>query len=259
MLFLLAQINNRFTIIRTRTFLPVFVFLMLMSTWNETHTVITSHIILTLLIFALFYFFSMVRDRKASEQAFMGSLLVSVCSLLVNPFILLIPFCWIGFIIFQSFSLRTFLASVFGTLAPWILFLTAEFMVLQSFDFRPLLSVNPTLDLNILSLPLSAMIYTAGMVAIITVSILGMISLSSGDAIQTRNKLYFILLLLNVTVIVAFIFRSQFSLFLPLIALLFSLLFSHPFTLRQNNFHGIMFLIFVLFNIAFIVSKYFSL
>jgi len=68
--FLVAQINNRFTIIRTRTFLPILIFLMLIATWSQTHVMIGSHLGLTLFILALFYFFSMSRDRRASEQAF---------------------------------------------------------------------------------------------------------------------------------------------------------------------------------------------
>ena len=77
---LLGQINNRFTIIRSRTFLPVFIFIMLMGSWNETHLVNGSHLALTLFLFVLFYIFGVFRDKKASEQAFMGSFLLACSS-----------------------------------------------------------------------------------------------------------------------------------------------------------------------------------
>ena len=91
---LLGQINNRFTIIRSRTFLPVFIFIMLMGSWNETHLVNGSHLALTLFLFVLFYIFGVFRDKKASEQAFMGSFLLACSSIIINPLIFLIPVCF---------------------------------------------------------------------------------------------------------------------------------------------------------------------
>jgi len=204
----------------------------------------------------LFFFFSMSRDRNATEPAFMGSFLISVSSLLINAYIFLIPVCWIGFIIFQSFSLRTFLASIFGTLAPWILFLSARYIFLGSFDLPHVFSVIPSLTFNISTISLPILIYSGALLFFIVVSILGVFSLSNGDAIHTRNKLNFMILLLICLILLALIFRTQFTLFLPFIALIFSLLFSHPFTLKHNNFYGILFIIFCALNLAYIISKY---
>jgi len=257
--FLIAQINNRFTIIRTRTFLPIFIFLLLTASWNQTHTLIGSHISLTLFIFALFNFFRMARDRKASEDAFMGSLLISISSLLINPLIFIIPMCWIGFMMFQSFSLRTFLASVFGMLTPWILYLSIVIMVQPDYNLSKAFNINIISDLNINQFPLSELIYTSLMGIIGIIGIVGMYSITNSDAINTRNKLNFLLFLLISLLILSFIFRNQFISFLPLIALVYAMLMSHPLTLKQNNFYGIVFLVFCIINIAFVISKYFSI
>jgi hypothetical protein len=255
--FLLAQINNRFTIIRTRTFLPAFTFLLLMASWNDTHLTNGSHFVLTLICFSLFYFFNMSRNRNASEQAFMGSFLISVSSLLINPLILLIPICWIGFIIFQSFSLRTFLASIFGSLAPWILFISSKLLFSQSIDPASIFFLKPNLTfIDIAAISLPVIIYSAFFLFFTIVSIIALISLSNGDAIDTRNKLNFLILLLITLMIIAIMFRDQFVAFLPFIALVFSLLFSHPFTLKHSNLYGILFNIFCFVNIAYVISKY---
>jgi hypothetical protein len=254
--FLLSQINNRFTIIRTRTFLPVFVFLLLMSSWNETHIANSSHIILTLIIFSLYFFFSMARDKNSSEQAFMGSLLLSISCLFINPLILLIPVCWIGFIIFQSFSLRTFIASILGVLAPWIIFVSVKYLFMQSVDLSNLVSIKPNLEFDIHSISLPLVVYSIAFLSFATISIIGVFTLSNGDAIHTRNKLNFLILYLVSLVIIGLLFRNQLTLILPMIALVFSILFSHPFTLKQNNFYGILFSIFCFINIAYIISKY---
>ena len=86
--FLIAQLNNKFTIIRTRSFLPVFIFTMLIASWPSVHMLLSAHLALTLLIMSLFVFFEMYRDRNASEQAFLGSLLIATASLFIEPFIL---------------------------------------------------------------------------------------------------------------------------------------------------------------------------
>jgi len=255
--FLVAQINNRFTIIRTRTFLPILIFLLLLGTWNQTHAMIGSHLVLTLFILALYYFFNMSRDRKASEEAFMGSFLISLSSLLINPMIFIIPLCWIGFVMFQSFSLRTFLASLFGMIAPWILYLSVAFMLQPDFNIYHLFNLNFNSELNTSNFSLPEIIYAISISLIMIISIVEMYSITNSDAINTRNKLDFLLFLLVSLVILSFIFRNQFISFLPIIALVYSLLISHPMTLKQNNFNGILFLIFCVINIAFIISKYF--
>ena len=255
--FLIAQINNRFTVIRTRTFLPILIFLLLMATWSQTHIAVSSHLAVTLFIFAIFYFFSMSRDRKASEQAFMGSFLISISSILINQLAFLIPVCWIGFIIFQSFSLRTFLASVFGALTPWILFLSASYLINPNVNFNQVFILNLNFESNFSAFSIAEIIYSVGISVIMIISIFGMYSISNSDAINTRNKLNFLVFLLISLSVLSFIFHNQFISFLPFIALVYAMLISHPLTLKQNNFYGILFIIFCLLNVSFVISKYF--
>jgi hypothetical protein len=255
--FLIAQINNRFTIIRTRTFLPIFVFLLLMGSWNETHIVNGSHLSLTLFIFSLFHFLNMYRDPKASEMAFTGSMFIGVASLIINPLIFLLPVFWLGFVIFQSFSLRTFLATILGLLAPWIIYLSIFYFFNQQIEFSQLLHVNFNIAIGELSLTLPRIIYIAIIILIMIICIFGMYSITNSDAIRTRNNLNFSLLLIISVLILCFIYRNQLASFLPIIALLYALIVSHPFSLKTNNFYGILFIIFIVINIAYVISKYF--
>jgi hypothetical protein len=68
--------------------------------------------------------------------------------------------------------------------------------------------------------------------------------------------LNFLVFLLVSLIIFSIIFQHQFRSFLPIIALVYALLFSHPLTLKQSNFYGILFTIFCVLNIAFVISKY---
>lgn len=258
--FLLAQINDKFTIIRIRTFLPILIFLLLMAAWQPAHTKISPHIALTLCILAVFNFFNMLRNNKASEEAFLGCLLISVSSLIINEYIFLIPVCWIGFIIFQSLSLRTFLASIMGTLAPWILYISTIYLLNQNANLFNLFSVNINFGINSASYSLVQFIYTGGMILIFILGLFGLISMSRSDAIQTRNKLNFLMFLMFSLAVLSLIFMNHLTNFLPLIAFIYALLLSHPLTLNQNNnFNGLLFIIFIVLNLAFVFLKNISL
>ena len=255
--FLLAQINNRFTIIRIRTFLPIFIFTLLMGTWNETHLVNGSHLTLTLFLFALFYIFAMFHDTKASENAFMASFLIACSSIIINPLIFLIPIFWLGFMMFKSFSLRTFLASIIGTITPWILFLSIRYLIhLDEFKIEESFHLNFSNLFEFSSLSLPTIIYIASLAIILLIGLQGMYSSFHSEAIQSRTKLNFILLLFVSLNGLCLVFYHQYALFLPFIALLYSLLISHQFSLKQSNFYGIVFIIFCVLNIVFIIFNY---
>lgn len=253
--FLVSQLNTRFTIIRTRTFLPVLIFLLINASWVEKHTLNESHILLTLGNLSLFYFLRMVRNRNSSEEAFMGSFILACGSLLVHPFILLIPVCWIGFMIFQSLTFRTFLASVLGTLAPWILYLTVLFAINGNIDFRSAINLKPSFDIKVLQASIPILIYAGGLLIIMCIGLIGLSSLTISDSIQTKNKLNFLILLLFSIIILGTLFQEHTYAFLPLLGLCYSILIAHPFTLKLNTFYGILFIIFVVWNIGFVLSK----
>jgi NADH:ubiquinone oxidoreductase subunit 6 (subunit J) len=123
-------------------------------------------------------------------------------------------------------------------------------------DVSNIFILHPAIGFNPATIPLPEVIYFGTLLVIFIICTIGMFSLSNNDAIHTRNKLNFMLLLIITLIILASIFQSQHSSFLPLIALTFALLVSHPFTLKQNNFYGIIFLIFCAINIAYIISKF---
>ncbi|MEI7502511.1 MAG: hypothetical protein WCJ61_04435 [Paludibacter sp.] len=254
--YLLAQLNNKFTLIRTRTFLPILIFLLLTGTWNDTHIVNGSHVALTLFILSLFYFFEMYRNKKGAEQSFMGSLLLSIASLLINPLLFLIPVFWIGFIMFQSFSMRTLLASIFGAITPWIFYLSAYYIFQPSFNFQTLITSNLIVGINIATFSLPKLIYFPLLVIIMIINLVGMYSYAHGDVIHTRIKLNFFVFLLISILVITSIFNLQIASFLPIIALVYSILVSHSFTLKQNNFYGYVFIVFFVINILFTISKY---
>lgn len=252
---LITQLNNRFTIIRTRTFLPVIVFLLLIAGWNDTHEVVCSHFALTLLIMSLFVFFDMFRNRQASEQAFLGSLLIATGSLFIEPLILFLPVCWIGFIRLYSFSLRTWLASIFGGLVPWIFYFAIRYYLQPDMLWVSDLFSGFETGWPILTRPLNEIIYIACLFVIIVIGLTGLFSNLHSDSIQTRAKLSYLLILLISSFVFSMIFVNQYVVFKPFIALGYALLIAHPFTLKSSNFYGVLFIAFTVVNIAYVISN----
>lgn len=253
--FLLVQLNNRFALIRTRTFLPVIIYLFLIGICEKTHLNVSSHLALTIFILGLFNFFSMSHNKNATEQAFMGSFFVALAGLLVFPYLYLIPVCWIGFMMLRSFSLRTFLASLFGILAPWVIFLSYLYFI-HKLNILWTVFSGFNLSFSLQSLSLIELIYTGLMLIILIIAIVGIFSNSNQASIQTRNKLNFLLWLIAVTLFVAIFSIDQLSMFLPLLALIYALLVSHPFTLIKNKIYSTLFLVFVVLNISFVIIKH---
>ncbi|MDR0810765.1 MAG: hypothetical protein LBN23_00590, partial [Paludibacter sp.] len=183
---LIYLLNNRFTIIRIRTFLPVFIYLLLISVWYQTHYLIYAHFANTLFLFSLFVFFNMYRDRHSTEQAFLGTLLLASGSLIVEPLILLVPICWYNFIRYNCFSLRTFLASLFGMLAPWAIFISINFLIqpdcqwinalIEPFQVHPVFLKHSIVEL----------VYIGILLIISIIFLIEMFLLMKNDSMQTR-------------------------------------------------------------------------
>jgi len=251
--FLIVQINNRFTIIRTRSFIPVFIFLTMMSVVTNVHQLPGSHFALTFLLAALFVFFDMFRNRQASEQAFLGSLLVSTGSLFITPVVLFLPVCWIGFAQFKSLSLRTFLASIIGGLVPWIFYFSIKFYFETDYQWFESLISNFHIGFNLLDLPLIELIYLASMSVYIIAGLVGLFSNLHGDSLQSRAYLNFLVMLLMFSFLFSVLFVNEYLAFIPFVVMLFSFLLAHPFTLKPNGFYAIIFHLLVITNITYLI------
>lgn len=253
--FLIAQLNNRFTIIRNRTFIPVFVFLMLMSVAGQTHQLPGAHFALTLLLIALFVFFNMFRDKQASEQAFLGSLLIATGSLFIEPILLFLAVCWMGMIRFGSFSLRTFLASVFGGLVPWIFYFTIRYYFEADLLWINTLFTGFETGFTLFERPVNELIYLACMTLIIITGLVGLYSNLHGDSIQSRAKLNFLTIILIFSFAFSIVFVNCYAIFIPFTLMAYAVLIAHPLTLKPNGFYAILFIVLVIINLAYLASN----
>jgi len=253
--YLIGLLNNRFTIIRARSFLPVLFFIFLLSCWHDTHSLVFSHASLTLFILAIFVFFSAYHNNLATEQAFLSSLLIATASLIFEPLIFLIPILWIGFILFRSLSFRMLLATLIGVLTPWLIYITARTYLQFDFLISNQIQSSFQIGLPVLNRPINEIIYLSGLFIIFIISIIGIYTEINNDSLKTRAYIHFIIILALAAFILSMLFMRFFYVFLPFVAMPFAILVSYPITLKKNNFYRILFIIFVLINLTYVASN----
>ncbi len=253
--FLIGQLNNKYTIIRTRSFLPVLFFVLLMATWHETHTIVVSHLALSLVLLSFFAIFGVYRNRNASEQAFLSSFLIALAGIFIEPLLLYIPLIWIGLVLFHSMSFRNFLATLVGAITPWMLYLSVKYFYQP--DLSWLLSIGNSFQLGfpVLGRPLNELIYIAILLILTIIGFVGLSANINQDSMQTRGLINFNTWFLALSFIYSMMFVRQFFVFLPFIGVGIALLLSHPLTLKKSNFYTYLFLIFIFVNIIFVVSN----
>jgi len=248
---LLFLLINRFSFVNTRTFLPTFVFALLIIVWQPSHETFKSHIALFLFVCALFCFFNM-SEKEASEKTFLGSLLIACAGLFLNNLLLIIPVCWLGFVAIRCFSFRVFLASVLGAIVPCLIYVVAIYVASPTFDFQTLFNFDFSLNFGIKELQLPTQLYIGLLFVVFIISILGTYADFYTQNNSIRRNINFILILLVSFIIILNFEKTLF----PFIALCFSIFVAHLFSVKKNSFYPILFLVFIFINLAFVVYNF---
>lgn len=246
---LLTQMINKYSFIRTRTFLPTLIYLTLISVWLPIHGDFTAFFASVLVLSAVHIALGLYKMRQAVEPVFLLSLFIGVAALIVPEYLMLIFFFWIGFSFLSFFSGRIFLVSLFGLLTPFILSGSIVYYFLPHNIFPILLEkfVHPLHFFQFVSV--YQLIYLIVLFLILLISLLQMFKNSNKENIQTRNELNF-LKLIGLGVLFLFLFvNTHYISFLPLIAGFYALLISYSLTLHPGKFNAIIFSIFIVSNV----------
>ena len=255
-LLLIDRFNYKFSIIRTKTFLPLFIYALLITTWRESHLLIFSHFALSLIILSMMFFFDMYRNKLAVEQAFIGSLLIGVLTLFNPVYLLIILIVWLGFGLLNCFSIRTFLASLMGASIPWIFYLSYHLFTGSDILILQHLKVDFTPDLVFTQDEIHVRIYVVCILVILIAGLVTLYRTNFNDSIQTRKYLNYLVILLLIVLIPVLILSNNILSFLPLIAFGYAMLLSHPFSLQNSKWLTLLFFIFCAVNAAYLFYNF---
>ena len=240
--FLLAELNTRFALIRTRTTLPATMFLLFGSTFPFLHTVSWACSLPILYIFLLHALFKSYESHSCYATIFHAFLALSLISLIIPQIIYLSIFLYLHMISLRSLNIRSFFAGIIGLITPY--FLLSSFAVL--FDnpeifipFANKLFAFSSIDYGGLSLHIYA---SWGVVFLL--SLIGSFSYLTSrhkDKVKTRILLH-IILIMQVWIIALFALQPQQAEYLLSLQIVnCSVLCSHLFALTYNLFTRIFF------------------
>lgn len=256
-LLFIALINNKFSIIRERSFLPVFLYALFITSWKESHFLICSHLAVSVFLISLGLFMGMYKNRAAVIPAFWGTLFISLSGILNPVYLFLIPLVWIGFVQLKCFSSRVFLASLMGMLIPWIFYFSYQLYAgNEIIIFRTLFEeFQPGFLLK--ALTIYEQIYIVTIILIVIVSLIGIFTNLLSESVQNRKNINVLGLMLVFLILLIFIFPKHALAFLPLIASLMAMLLAHPFTLQKTRFYTILFYIIIAIHVGYMYINYF--
>ncbi len=110
----LLQINHVFTVIRSRTFLPVLFYLLFTGTNPSLYSELTGSIVAFCVVLCLIFLFASYQEPQSQIQSLNVSLVLTLGSFLWSPVLLFFPLFWYGFYRFRSFNARVFFAGLTG-------------------------------------------------------------------------------------------------------------------------------------------------
>ena len=197
------------------------------------------------LVASLLTLFTTYQNREAAGWIYYTFLILGVASVANIHFLVFIPIYWIMMIFINSLSLRTFIASLFGLLTPyWIWIAVVLFFYKDNLTpftglFQPLTEV--TFFNAYGSIPLSHYLTYAFLVILAFTGIIHFLRKSYNDKIRTR-QFYYSIIFFNIVVLVLLALFPQYYdlLFRPAI-ILTSPLIGHFIALTRTKITNIAF------------------
>ncbi|MDR3060905.1 MAG: DUF6427 family protein, partial [Dysgonamonadaceae bacterium] len=116
----LLQVNHTFTIIRSQTILPALFYLLMTGGTPLFYTAWQGSIAAFGVLICLIYLFGSYQKPASQLNALNIGLILTFCSFVWPPVLLLFPFIWYCFYAFRSLNFRTFFATIIGIMTVYL-------------------------------------------------------------------------------------------------------------------------------------------
>ncbi len=241
--YLMIETNTSFSLIRTRTALPVCIYAWLATSLFFLHPYEGGNWAPLAFLLAIFHFFASYESSQALPT-YHSFLFISLGSLAFPPLIYFIPLFFLSMFSFRSLCFKNFWASILGLLTPyWFLLAYALY-----FDRMPLL-VQPfqemvhfyPIDFSLIP---TQEIVSAGIISLLL--IIGSIHywlVSYLDKTRTRIFLTFLTIVGIWTTVLEILQPVHIHTWIQLQLIPTAFLNGHLFTLTRNRFAGIYFMV----------------
>jgi hypothetical protein len=251
--FLLALLNNRFSLIRLHTQFHVVLFFLLTSTLLPA-AFSYGQAALTCYLLAGYALFKSYQRVEPVGEIFTSFLWIGIASLFFPPILYFVPLFYLGAQLFQAFTLRTLFAGIVGLLLPyWVLLTyivttgTWDWFVDWAYQLQPVLEISyegwgvP----SILSLSFVALLTILGAIHCLTNNY--------ADRIRTRFHLNFLILAQFYTFAFLLLQPQHAEWLAPLTMAHVSIFGGHLFALTRTKASNVLFLVVALLWLIFLL------
>ena len=250
--FLLHRANYTLMLIREKTLLPFFFYLLLISANPDFMPVKSTSVGVFCLVLSIYQLFLSYHDEEAADKIYNASLILAVGSLLWTPLLLFVPLYWWGMYNFRSMSPRTFCASLLGV-ATVYWFLTGWCLWIGDFSILTVPFSSLT-KIHLISHHDSDWVKNIGAIYLFVLTLLASANIlrhEYEDNLRTRQFLYFLILLSIWTFTLYALYYDPYSdELLELVCMPVSILLAHFFTVCRGNVMVYLFHFTVLFYLS---------
>lgn len=136
--FYLLRLNAKYVIIKQRSYLPVLLFVLLVSAIIPFQRVTPAILAGLCVEFSLYYIYSIYQSKNPLDSLFRAGLLLGIASLFYAPAIIMSLVLFIGQLVLRPFSIREWTVALLGLILPLVTYL----FVLFYFDTNPMLAFD---------------------------------------------------------------------------------------------------------------------
>ncbi|MHC1703194.1 MAG: DUF6427 family protein [Tenuifilaceae bacterium] len=120
--FLLLQINSKHIIIKQRTYLPAFIFIILVSGFLPLQRINPTVFASFFLVFAFDHILSLYHKENVLDNLYKAGFFIALATLFYAPVIFYLAAVFLSIISIRTFNIREWLVSIIGFLTPWFFF-----------------------------------------------------------------------------------------------------------------------------------------
>lgn len=253
----LVQFNESFSVIRTRTMLPMFFFIILMSANINAHEFSFGQLSCVFLLLALWQVCAIYQKGTPVKQTFNIGFFLAAGSFFTVELLLFIPIFWVGMIRLNSFTMRTFLASIVGFLSPFILFLGIAYLQSDVSIYINLLIDQFRIEFSFMEYNFIFILFLSSTIIISIIAIGNSINNSFSDKIKVSRMLGFISICYLLSTLLFLFMSNKSAIMYTLSSIFAALLYAHYFSLHYNVFIRILFWVQIIMSGIFFLSSIF--
>lgn len=234
--FYLLQINSKHIVIKQRTYLLSFFYIIIISSVTYIQQLNPGVFAAFCIVFAIDHILSIYHKEQTLDNLFKAGFFVALASLFYAPSIFYFIAIILSIISIRSFNLREWFAAIFGLLTP-LFFYTFYFYFVKNdlYSAYNLFKINLFTEVNSISNPMLYIIYGFGILLFMVTGVYLVKTLSAQKiSVRKFHGVFFWFNLVSILIIILIPCVSIEIIFLALIPITFQ--YTHFFTTTNKKF-----------------------